>query len=294
MESYVLQDESDIQLMRDLIQRLPHQSTIVDFEETMLLASVRATTRLWEQNGKSVGFAFVDDYNNLRFEIETESDIAQLAEEIVEWGIACIKKRNATTGKDQTLDASFGANNSWQIAMLEKFGFVRESFRTLQYRRSLEKPIIAFALPQGHSLRCVAGEHEVDTLVSLHRAAFGTENMTAEQRLAIMNAPQYERELDLVTVASNGDLSAFCICGFEDEIGSEKIAYTDPVGTHPHYQKRGLAKAIVTAGLHLLRSRGASTVELNTSSNNRPMKRLAESLGFVCTSEKLWFSKEVT
>ena len=294
MKSYNLQSESDIQLIRDLIQHLPYKTTIVDFEETMLLASVRATTRIWQHNGEIVGFAFVDDYNNLRFEIGTEGGIAHIENEIIEWGITCIKKRNAETGGDYTLDASFGANNTWQIAMLEKFGFVRESLRTLQYTHSLREPIMSHTFPQGHSLRCVAGEHEAESLVSLHRAAFGTENMSVEQRLAIMNAPQYERELDLVAAAPNGELSAFCICGFKDEIGSEKIGYTDPIGTHPRYQKRGLAKAILTAGLTLLKNRGATFVELGTSSNNIPMQRLAESLGFVRASEKLWFSKEVT
>ena len=62
---------------------------------------------------------------------------------------------------------------------------------------------------------------------------------------------------------------------------------------HPRFQRLGLGKAIVTAGLRLLASRGVTTVELGTGSNNVPMQRLAESLGFVCVSEKLWFSKTV-
>jgi len=85
----------------------------------------------------------------------------------------------------------------------------------LQYARSLNEPISEYAFPPGFFLRHVEGEHEVESLVTLHRAAFGTENMTVEQRLAIMHAPQYERELDFVAVAPNGELSAFCICGFD-------------------------------------------------------------------------------
>ena len=147
---------------------------------------------------------------------------------------------------------------------------------------------------QGFSLRCVEGEHEVESLVSLHRAAFGTENMTVEQRLAIMHGPQYEREMDLVAVAPNGELAAFCICGFDEQIDAAKTGYIGSLGTFPDYQKCGLGKAMVTAGLHRLRNRGASTVELGTSSKNIPMQRLAESLGFIGVSEKLWFSKKVT
>jgi hypothetical protein len=44
--------------------------TIVDFEEWILLPSIRAATRIWEQDRKIVGFAFVDEFNNLWFEAE--------------------------------------------------------------------------------------------------------------------------------------------------------------------------------------------------------------------------------
>jgi ribosomal protein S18 acetylase RimI-like enzyme len=257
----------------------------------MLLSSVKATTRLWQQNGKTIGFAFVDDYNNLRFEINMEFSSVQLENEIIEWGITSIKKRNADASENNTLDASFGIDNTWQISMLERFGFVRESLRSLQYTRSLNEPISEHAFPPCFSLRHVEGEHEVESLVTLHRAAFGTENMTVEQRLAIMHAPQYERELDFVAVAPNGELSAFCICGFDDE--KEHVGYTDPIGTHPRYQKLGLGKAIVTASLHALKNRGAKVVELGTSSENIAMQRLAETLGFVIASERLWFLKKV-
>lgn len=292
MESCIFQDESDIQSIRKLITRLPNKPTIVDFEETMLLTSVRATTRLWKYKSKVIGFAFVDDYNNLRYEIEPEYHSSQIENEIVEWGVTCIKTRNAENYEDSTLDASFGRENTWQIAMLERSGFVRESFRSLRYQRSLSEPIVEYAFPRGFSVRCVEGKQEVESLVDLHRAAFGTENMSIEARLAIMNAPKYERELDLVAIAPNGDLSAFCICGFEEEI--EQVGYTDPIGTHPVYQKLGLGKAIVTAGFHSLKKKGAKVVELGTSSENIPMQRLAKALGLVVVSEKLWFSKDVT
>ena len=43
-----------------------------------------------------------------------------------------------------------------------------------------------------------------------------------------------------------------------------------------------------------LKNRGARVVELGTSSQNLPMQGLAEKLGFVVVSEKLWLSKQVT
>ena len=106
-----------------------------------------------------------------------------------------------------------------------------------------------------------------------------------------MRAPQYDPELDLVAVAPNGELAAFCVCGFEDS--SREVGYTDPVGTHARYKRRGLGKAMVTTGLHALKDRGARTAELGTSSENVAMQRLAEALGFIIVSESLWFSRTV-
>ena len=43
----------------------------------------------------------------------------------------------------------------------------------------------------------------------------------------------------------------------------------------------------------MIKERGATVAQLGTSSQNIPMQKLAERLGFVCVAEKLWFSKAV-
>ncbi|PKN93218.1 MAG: hypothetical protein CVU44_10005 [Chloroflexi bacterium HGW-Chloroflexi-6] len=289
MKSCLFQDESDIQSMRDLIARLPQKSTAIDFEETIQLDSIRARTRLWKNDRQLIGFAYVDDFNNLRFEVEPQFRSAQLEDEIIAWGLGCMKKRNAETGQNDTLDASFLIENAWQVTLLQRSGFVQENLRFLHYARTLNEPIPEHPLPPGFSLRCVKGEDEVENLVTLHRAAFGTENMTVEERLAIMRAPQYERELDLLAIAPNGELAAFCICGIENK----NIGYTDPIGVHKNYQRLGLGKAVLGAGLQALKQRGIERAELGTSSENIAMQQLATTMGFVVISESLWFSKKV-
>ena len=266
-------------------------STVVDLDELLLIPAVRAATRLWRHGGRVVAFALVDPYNNLGFDIDPDHTSPQLEAAIVDWGVACLRKRNAESGEEGTLDASCSADNAARIALLDRHGFIRESLRTLDYARSLVAPIPDHPLPQGLSLRSVRGEQEVEALVALHRAAFGTDHMTVDGRLAIMRAPQYEPEMDLLAVAPNGELAAFCICGFDDP--GRTVGYTDPIGTHARYQRQGLGRAIVTAGLHALRDRGATTAELGTSSENVAMQRLAEALGFRVVSESVWLSRAV-
>jgi ribosomal protein S18 acetylase RimI-like enzyme len=108
----------------------------------------------------------------------------------------------------------------------------------------------------------------------------------------MMSVPQYEPEMDLVAIAPNGELAAFCVCGFDD--AEKQVGYTDPIGTHPDYRRIGLGKAIVSSGMQMLKTRNAKVVELGTSSDNLAMQGLAEALGFERVSERLWFSKTVS
>lgn len=293
MKSSILIDDNDIQAMRELRERLASRSTIVDFDEQILLSSIRATTRIWEQDRKIVGFAFVDEFNNLWYEAETEYDVSdELETEIVKWGVTCIKSRNPEASRENTLDCTCNADDNHRISVLRKHGFIPEQVRSLQYSRPLNQSISEYPLPSGFSIRCVKGKGEVEQLVALHRAAFRTNNMTMEYRLAMMSTPQYIREMDLVVVTPNDELAAFCVCGFDDP--DKTIGYTDPIGTHPSYQKIGLGTALVSAGLIALKNAGANAVRLGTSSDNIAVQKLASELGFICVSEKLWFSKSVS
>lgn len=283
----LLLDDSALANLRAFLSGLPREPDAGDFEEQIQLPNIRSTMRLWQGAQGLAAFAYVDTGRNLRFEIHPAHHSDALETEIVEWGLACIRKRNAETGALSTLDASCAADDAERLVFLERFGFAREPIRSLKYSRSLAGPVEAIPFPAGFSLRSAAGESEVEALVALHRAAFGTENMTVEERLAIMRAPSYLPELDLVAVAPDASLAAFCICGLEGEAG-----YTDPIGAHPRYRRLGLGKAIVSAGLRGLQERGALRAETGTSSENIPMQRLAERMGFACVSERLWFSKE--
>ncbi|RJP46965.1 MAG: GNAT family N-acetyltransferase [Anaerolineaceae bacterium] len=287
--SHIFRGEDDLQHLRAFLASLSREPNVGDFNEQIQLPAIRSITRLWEQADELIAFAFVDSYSNLRFATADGQRSDQIENEIVDWGITCVRQRNAERGEQNTLDASCRADDLIELAFLERCGFVREPIRSLEYSHPLTDPIEDFPLPAGFFIRCVTGEDDAEALVSLHRAAFGTENMTVEERLAIMHAPNYTPSLDLVAVAPNGELSAFCICGLEED----GAGYTDPIGTHPNYQRLGLGKAIVSAGLRALKEHGATVAKTGASSVNVPMQRLAEQLGFVCVAEKLWFSRKV-
>lgn len=69
--------------------------------------------------------------------------------------------------------------------------------------------------------------------------------------------------------------------------------YTDPVATHPDFQRLELARALLLTGLHALKQRGMDTACLGTSSENVAMQQKALAVGFRVQSTTLWFSKPV-
>lgn len=285
-------NDKEIQQAISIMKKNSPDSTFVDFYEQMQLENVRSTLKIFGNNKKPIGYSYVDDYDNLYFDFDKDYTlIDDIAGKMIDWGVSCVKKRNKENNSNNNLDYSCKGDDIQKIEILKKSGFILQEFRTLYFSRSLDMQIKEYNIAEGFKIRSVKGKSEVNKLVKLHQSAFDTVNMTIEERLAIMNAPGYIKDLDLVVESSDGVLVSFCICGFKDN--DKKVGYTDPIGTDEKYQKKGLAKALVTAGLMKLKNLGAKTVELGTTSENIPMQKLAISLGFKCFQERLWFSKVI-
>lgn len=295
--------QQDLDLMLKLIATVRPPERIGDYpspdglRELLALAEVRQNTRLWfDTVGTLKVFALVDHYCNLLFELDPALATPALEQEIIDWGVACIRRMPAEADEPLSLDAGCREEDAWQLAFFERHGFLRQETCSIEMGRSLAEPIPAAQLPPGFSIRPVHGEQEVPALVELHRAAFGTTYMTDEERLAMMRGPDYERELDLLVVAPDGRLAAYCVCTIsaeENQRSGRKDGYTDPVATHPDFQRLGLGKALLSTGMSLLKARGVETAVLGTSSENIAMQKTALAVGFQVTSTKFWFSKPI-
>jgi mycothiol synthase len=286
--------EKDFQIILDLITkiRLPEHlndyPAKVDVEENLASAATRANTRLWFDHDRPVGWAYVDEFNNLLWELDSQYD-ELLGREIVEWGETCVRK-SLITGRTGSLDANCREAYLARNSFLHLYGFQRTGEFNVSMRRQLSEPIQACQLPEGFSIRPIAGSHEAEAVAAMHRAAFGTDFMTAENRLVIMNTSEYDPSLDLIVIAPDGTIAANCICSVNEREGTGN---TDPVATHPRFQRIGLARALLLAGLRLLKGCGMTSAHLGTSGNNIAMQRAAESVGFTIERKTIWFSKEV-
>lgn len=292
MNTHLLTTDADLQEIRALISSLGSRAFVSDFEESMQLESVRRTVKLWQDNQSLIAFAYVDDYNNLWFDANPDGLSTVLGGEIVAWGVEVMQERNSASNTHDTLDASCSADDTLHLPILLQNGFTETGTRTLKYERPLDYPLPQYPLPAGFLIRPVRTK-EIDDLVALHRAAFGSDHMTVEERTAIINAPDYLPELDLVAVSADGQLAAFCICGIEEDDNGNKIGYTDPIGVHPDFQHLGLARALVSYGFAGLWEKGARVVKTGTGSDNLAMQRLASAMGFHLVEQKLWFARQV-
>jgi mycothiol synthase len=293
----------DLQSVIDLVlavrpaDRISDFPGIVDLRELFGLAIVKDNARLWfDSKGEIVGFAIVDHNSNLLFEIDRHAAHPDIEPEIVTWGVKCIRRAMPKQSSSLTLDASCRDDDDDRISFLERYGFAPQETKLLTMVRSLKKPIPAPQLPAGFSIRHVAGNDEVEAVVSLHRAAFRTENMTIEERLAMMGVPEYQAELDLLAIAPDNGFAGCCMCSIsqiENKHSGRSEGYTDPIATHPDFRRRGLALALLLTGFQKLQKHGIDLAVLGTSSENTAMRRTAKAAGFSVRSTKLWYARTV-
>jgi mycothiol synthase len=295
--------DADLIQMIDLLREVRPPDRVSDYpgaadlREMLCQLERQANTRLWfDQQNQLIAFGLVDDYHNLLFDYRPRANSGELEEAIVQWGAACRQRMPRAPDEYVTLDAVCREEDAERAGWLTRHGFQPQALRTLRFIRTLSEPIPDPQLPTGFVIRSVTGENEVEALVALHRAAFGTKRMTFEERRAMMNAPGYDPKLDLVAIAPDGCLAGFCICGIpaeENAVTGRTEGYTDPVGVHPAFQRKGLARALLLTGLQLLRECDVEVAALGTSSENTAMQAAARSAGFQVESSKVWFSKPV-
>lgn len=295
--------DEDLQAMTDLVSRRPIQRigdypAILDLQQFLASSNGQQNAYLWwDADGQLAGFAiFIDYVSKLYFELAPGVTSAEVAAQATSWGEERARQIVGETDGPVVLGASCHDDHAERIALLEQLGFVRQEQHTLHFVRSLSDPFPEPQVPEGFSIRHVEGEHEADALAALHRAAFGTENMTVEGRLSWMRTPDYDPELDLVAVAPDGTLAAYVFCSASEEenaLTERKDGCTDPVATHPSFQRRGLAQALLLTGFRLLKQRGIETAHTSTGSWNVAMQRTARSVGYRAESKTIFFKKQV-
>jgi len=281
-------------------ENLAEYPTGVDFEEILASADVWESARLWfGEDSALTGYALIYPlFCNFHFEAEPGQDQARMYMEMVAWGLERFRRLKLDGKVDQAaaLDTIWDEQDTERIKLLKENGFIPQDLASLHLSRDLTEPIPPVNLPDGFTIRSVAGECEADALAVLYQTAYESVRMNREEILLIMRTSSYDRELDLVAVAPDGQLAGLCTCGIEEDLNKrlpKKLGSTDPVLVHPDFQGLGLSRALIWSGWEKLRSRGIEVAELSTGSQNVKGIAAFTKAGYMIDGRRLWLSHPV-
>jgi ribosomal protein S18 acetylase RimI-like enzyme len=253
---------------------------------------VCADTRLWEdQRGDLLAFATLWDGDILVSCVHPRGPREDLLAHILAWGQAREQQWAQACGYRSTLCVPIRSDDRLGAALLERQGFVPEAWQTLRMARRLDMPLPPPFVPPGFTVRSVAGEQELAEILVLQQAVF-VAAASGDDRPALMSDPSYCADLDLVAVAPDGTLVAFCLCTIsakEDRPPGHTEGWIELIGTHPRFGRHGLARALLLTGLERLKCHGMDTVVLGTTSWNVAAQQLFTSAGFRAIYRIHWY-----
>lgn len=231
-----------------------------------------ANVQLWEdERGAVVGFGWRYPPDGA----DLNPRDADLLPDMVTWA-----QNGAPDGDVYTATQDVDAAEN---AVLEQLGFKPTPAYGYHLRRKLDDNTPRGFLPDGFTLRSLAGEHEASERAALHRTAFASTAVTDEGYRNVMRAPLYDHNLDLVIAAPDGRLVAFCLCWLDTV---NRIGLFEPVATHPDFQRRGLGRAVMLEGMRRMRARGMDTAVIASAAENVASLGLYTSLGFKVESRE--------
>jgi ribosomal protein S18 acetylase RimI-like enzyme len=243
---------------------------------------------VWKKDDEILAWAvFQPAWWNLDYAVHPLERGSNLEKEIFAWGKEQMMVYGNRTGEDFYGSVEFfenASNTEQTIETLVLLGFEKFDWSTIRFEIDLHQDFPRPQLPDGYMIRPLHGKSEVQEYVSLHRAVFGSEKMTTEWRMRMLEHPSYRPEIDLVVVNTENKLVGFCICWLWQDIGQ-----IEPLGVHPDYQGIGLGRALELAAYQTLRNHGVRYLNVDHVSLNEKAIALSLKNGFRQNNNALRF-----
>ncbi|MFP4460926.1 MAG: GNAT family N-acetyltransferase [Thermotogota bacterium] len=113
-----------------------------------------------------------------------------------------------------------------------------------------------YTLPEGFTICSLEDENDLKKVSKVLWRGFDHEGepdkeTELEDRKLMQSAPNFNKKLNIVTKAPNGDYASYAGIWYEP---SRNIAYVEPVATDPDYRRMGLGKATVLESIKAVHS----------------------------------------
>ncbi|MGE5463078.1 MAG: GNAT family N-acetyltransferase [Syntrophothermus sp.] len=234
---------------------------------------------LWKEDGRVVAMVNPDSPGEAFFQIHPDYRSEELLSEMLD-----VAELNLPSQKEngcKELIAWVNEKDALHKDLLTRRGYTRSRFKAEHMRyRPLAQPVPHSVPPIGYTVRALGDENELPARSWLSWKAFHPDEPDEKYQgwqwyRNVQRIPLYRRDLDIVAVADDGELAAFCTVWVDDVT---RTAVFEPVGTHPEHQKRGLGKAVMSEGLRRAQKLGATLATV--SSYSPGAHALYESMGF--------------
>lgn len=255
-----------------------------------------AEARLWEDDRcRAAGVALLLDECVLVWCTRSGAEDDALEAELIAWGLERAASAARSSGERPSLFVPVRGDDERLAAWLMGAGFQEDGWRTLRMERSLHAPIAAPQAPPGICVRPAAGADEQAAASALHAALFAGGRKARDERAALMRAPGYRPELDLVAALPGGGVVGYALgtcCVLERRLG-RATGWLEYVGVERAQRGRGVGRALVLHLLTAMRAQGLDTVLLTTGAANSAARQLFAACGFRTRHEIRWFVREV-
>lgn len=252
-----------------------------------------ALVHIWEEAGEVVGWVLLDPRGGgidpqLDPALRTsypgwERAVHIWAEEVT---VELIDREGYQHDRIET-EAFVGDEERGEV--LRRLGWVETGEALVFAARRLDDVPLA-ELPAGYRIRTARGAAEAAAIAELHAAGFGS-SWTPELYRRVMESPGYEPEREILVVAPDGALAAFCVI-WPDEVNHAGLF--EPLATHPDHRRRGLGRALLRHGMAELRRRGMVEAQIGYEVDNPGSGPLYRAEGFVPTWETRIYAKPIS
>ncbi len=249
---------------------------------------------LWEVDGRVVGWSLFDiSWRSFDIYLLPEMRNTTQETEILDWTIATLSERMREKGEHQLSTVWISEKDTRRIARLEQRGFELAEHFMWYMEQPLNAEIPDAVVPSDFVVRSLHGEDDLHLRATASHDAFGAKRVYDEywpRYQKFMHSPVYNPNFDLVTEGPDGNFASFCIV-WPDPVN--RVGLFEPVGTHTQYQRLGLGRAVVSAGLRRLQSWGMQTAMVCAEHDNPAAQALYQAVGFEKKHKLLTFNKNI-
>jgi mycothiol synthase len=243
--------------------------------------------RLWERGDALAGVAICLRFG-AAFDLFVAPELRGSADEAAMLGAAhAITARLVAARGGDAVESDVFRCDEARRRLLAQLGYAQYRVWDWIAERDLGGPLPAPQLPAGYAIRAATMD-DAAQLAAARNEAFGDSWSAAQLRDEVMRKPGYACERELLVVDPAGAVAAFTII-WPDALNG--VGLFEPVGTRPAFQRRGLARALMLAGLHELRRLGMRVARVEHDAANLPAGALYHGLGFTTRFETLGFRR---